>query len=366
MVLGDGARDRGALADQISPLPYIGAGVGYVRLEASPDPVRVRAAYVTDDDIGAMAAWPSATCPAVAYEGHRLADRRAVPRVRDRAGPGRHRRSRCCGPNAACAATPGPSTPATWRTVTGDRPARTPRDAGGAAGDAAGPDRGQGPGRRARRLPAPGPAPPDQPRHRPRRAGPDPVRAHPGRGVPALRRTGQAAPRRAMPRRLAPGPRTRHRARPRPRRNSGPRSPTAPRCKPTGTPWPPKASTPPTSTQQIEELDQQITDAGIRGNVLPARPRRHRSTRRRQDAAHLPRRPVSARTVGKTYTAPDGTTFRPSLFVTLTCPSYGKVTSDGTPGQPGRLRLPAGGAGRAALRGAVRPVHPEPAPVHRL
>ena len=56
MVLGDGARDRGALADQISPLPWTGAGVGYVRLEASPDPVRVRAAYVTDDDICAMAA----------------------------------------------------------------------------------------------------------------------------------------------------------------------------------------------------------------------------------------------------------------------------------------------------------------------
>ena len=56
MVLGDGARDRGALADQISPVPWTGAGVGYVRLEASPDPVRVRAAYVTDDDICAMAA----------------------------------------------------------------------------------------------------------------------------------------------------------------------------------------------------------------------------------------------------------------------------------------------------------------------
>ena len=56
MVLGDGARDRGALADQISPLPYTGAGVGYVRLEASPDPVRVRAAFVTDDDIHDMAA----------------------------------------------------------------------------------------------------------------------------------------------------------------------------------------------------------------------------------------------------------------------------------------------------------------------
>ncbi len=55
MVLGDGARDRGALADQISPDPYTGAGVGYVRLEASPDPTRVRAAYVTDADICAMA-----------------------------------------------------------------------------------------------------------------------------------------------------------------------------------------------------------------------------------------------------------------------------------------------------------------------
>jgi DNA segregation ATPase FtsK/SpoIIIE, S-DNA-T family len=55
MVLGDGARDRGALADEISPLPEVGAGVGYVRLEASPDPVRVRAAYVTDHDIRAMA-----------------------------------------------------------------------------------------------------------------------------------------------------------------------------------------------------------------------------------------------------------------------------------------------------------------------
>jgi S-DNA-T family DNA segregation ATPase FtsK/SpoIIIE len=56
MVLGDGARDRGALADEISPLPEIGAGVGYVRLESSPDPVRVRAAYVTDADIRAMVA----------------------------------------------------------------------------------------------------------------------------------------------------------------------------------------------------------------------------------------------------------------------------------------------------------------------
>ena len=72
----------------------------------------------------------------------------------------------------------------------------------------------------------------------------------------------------------------------------------------------------------------------MRGNVLPNQSRRHRSTRRRQDAAPLPRRPVSNRTVGKTYTAPDGKTFRPSLFVTLTCPSYGRVCEDGAPADP--------------------------------
>ena len=48
MVLGDGARDRGALADQLDPhLP----GVGYQCLDGRPDPIRVRAAYCTDTDI---------------------------------------------------------------------------------------------------------------------------------------------------------------------------------------------------------------------------------------------------------------------------------------------------------------------------
>ncbi|WP_116247512.1 FtsK/SpoIIIE domain-containing protein [Nocardiopsis sp. FIRDI 009] len=51
MILGEGARDRGANAHLIDPgLP----GVGYVRMEGSPAPVRVRAAYVSDDDITAM------------------------------------------------------------------------------------------------------------------------------------------------------------------------------------------------------------------------------------------------------------------------------------------------------------------------
>jgi S-DNA-T family DNA segregation ATPase FtsK/SpoIIIE len=56
MVLGDGARDRGATADLISNDPATGAGVADVRLETDPDPVRVRAAWVTDADIQAMAA----------------------------------------------------------------------------------------------------------------------------------------------------------------------------------------------------------------------------------------------------------------------------------------------------------------------
>jgi hypothetical protein len=88
--------------------------------------------------------------------------------------------------------------------------------------------------------------------------------------------------------------------------------------------------------QLITELDQEITKAGMRGKAAPAKPaRRHRTTRRRQDAPDLPRRTVSPRTVGKTYTAPDGKTFRPSLFLTLTCPSYGRVGEDGAPADPG-------------------------------
>jgi DNA segregation ATPase FtsK/SpoIIIE, S-DNA-T family len=55
MVLGDGARDRGAACELISTDPAVGAGVAFVRLEADPDPVRVRAGWVTDPDIRAMA-----------------------------------------------------------------------------------------------------------------------------------------------------------------------------------------------------------------------------------------------------------------------------------------------------------------------
>ena len=56
MVLGDGARDRGAACELISPDPATGAGVAFVRLETDPDPVRVRAGWVSDADIWAMTA----------------------------------------------------------------------------------------------------------------------------------------------------------------------------------------------------------------------------------------------------------------------------------------------------------------------
>jgi S-DNA-T family DNA segregation ATPase FtsK/SpoIIIE len=57
MVLGDGARDRGAACELISSNPAVGAGVAFVRLEADPDPVRVRAGWVSDHDILTLASY---------------------------------------------------------------------------------------------------------------------------------------------------------------------------------------------------------------------------------------------------------------------------------------------------------------------
>ena len=60
---------------------------------------------------------------------------------------------------------------------------------------------------------------------------------------------------------------------------------------------------------------------------------RARSTRRRSDAPKLPRVPVEDRTVGRTYTSPQGREYRPSMFLTLTLPSYGQVRA-GAPVDP--------------------------------
>ncbi|WP_245651711.1 replication initiator [Streptosporangium amethystogenes] len=86
----------------------------------------------------------------------------------------------------------------------------------------------------------------------------------------------------------------------------------------------------------IADLDAEIERSGLGGDVLGrAVPvKRTRSTRRRQDAPDLPRRQRSSSTVGRTYAAPDGRAYRPSMFVTLTLPSYGRVRN-GVPIDPG-------------------------------
>jgi S-DNA-T family DNA segregation ATPase FtsK/SpoIIIE len=62
MVLGDGAREQGARCDRI---PSALQGVGYVRLDGVREPIRVRASYVTDQDIAAMTADYAAPRPAL-------------------------------------------------------------------------------------------------------------------------------------------------------------------------------------------------------------------------------------------------------------------------------------------------------------
>jgi hypothetical protein len=85
----------------------------------------------------------------------------------------------------------------------------------------------------------------------------------------------------------------------------------------------------------IEEVEEVIAAEGLRGRVAPPhrsdnddgeeKPKKKRSTRRRQDMPDLPRQKVAARTVGRTYTAPDGTVHQPSMWLTLTLDSYGHV-----------------------------------------
>lgn len=84
----------------------------------------------------------------------------------------------------------------------------------------------------------------------------------------------------------------------------------------------------------VRDLNHELERSGVRGALKTgdeSKSRRSRSTRRRQDAPDLPRRPVDSRTVGKVFRGHDGKTFRPSLFLTLTLDSYGRVRSDGTP-----------------------------------
>ncbi|GAA2587665.1 FtsK/SpoIIIE domain-containing protein [Dactylosporangium fulvum] len=85
LVLGDGARNRGALCDQIPAHPSM-RGVGYVVLDDRPEPARVRFSYVTDDEIRAMAqTYAASATPAV----EKVPEPRKEPR-RHTYRPGRH------------------------------------------------------------------------------------------------------------------------------------------------------------------------------------------------------------------------------------------------------------------------------------
>ncbi len=86
-----------------------------------------------------------------------------------------------------------------------------------------------------------------------------------------------------------------------------------------------------------EDLEGQLKDddQGVDLENEDDGSRRVRSTRRRQDATDLPKVATEDRTIGRSFDAPEGKTYRPSMFVTLTLPSYGKVIPGaGTPERP--------------------------------
>ena len=77
----------------------------------------------------------------------------------------------------------------------------------------------------------------------------------------------------------------------------------------------------PTDEPEDHDVQGEVDDSAAEDEPS----RRVRSTRRRSDAVDLPRVPAEKRTVGRTFEAPDGTVYRPSMFVTLTLGSYGRV-----------------------------------------
>ena len=98
--------------------------------------------------------------------------------------------------------------------------------------------------------------------------------------------------------------------------------------------------------ESVAELDAELRAAGVRGRLSPLDPAPKpvkRSTRRRQDAPDLPRRPVDKQTVGRVFAG----RYRPSTFLTLTLDSYGRVDSQGVAVDPERYDY------RRAARDAV-------------
>ncbi|MBT0773163.1 hypothetical protein KIH74_29740 [Kineosporia sp. J2-2] len=93
------------------------------------------------------------------------------------------------------------------------------------------------------------------------------------------------------------------------------------------------------ATESLDAIDAELRDLGVRGSLdreTPSGTRRKRSTRRRQDAPDLPKRAMAKTTVGQTFTGNNGQVYRPSMFVTVTLPGYGRVDRrTGVPLDPG-------------------------------
>lgn len=87
----------------------------------------------------------------------------------------------------------------------------------------------------------------------------------------------------------------------------------------------------------VRDLDEELRETGLRGRLpgldAVAKDRRRRSTRRRQDVPDLPRLKVAKTTVGKVYAGKH----QPSMFVTLTMPSYGRINADGATDRDGTV-----------------------------
>jgi hypothetical protein len=100
---------------------------------------------------------------------------------------------------------------------------------------------------------------------------------------------------------------------------------------------PRNASADPPEVDLDEQPDDEQPDEGLVDGADCGSPRRVRSTRRMTGFPDLPTLPMEDRTVGREFVdGKTGKVFRPSMFLTLTLPSYGKVIEGtGVPRTPG-------------------------------
>ncbi|WP_245550245.1 helitron helicase-like domain-containing protein [Nocardia niigatensis] len=87
----------------------------------------------------------------------------------------------------------------------------------------------------------------------------------------------------------------------------------------------------------IADLDRELRASGISGRIKPIdavpKPRRTRSTKRRQDVPNLPRKKIEKTTLGREFAG----RHRPSMFLTVTMDSYGRCHRDGALDRHGKV-----------------------------